>query len=103
MGQAINVDVVTGTDPQTRTFFMDRGLTGQGLRGFTGPAEAGGDRVEERLARALFAIPGVAAVSFYASSVTVSKTTSASWDDIEPRCVDEIRNLFIYYDVNRVS
>lgn len=100
MGQVINVDVVAGADAQTRTFFMDRGLTGQGLRAFTSPDEATGDRSEERLARALFAVPGVATVFAYDSSVVVSKTPSASWDELEPRCVDVIRNLFIYYDVN---
>lgn len=100
MGQVINVEVAAGTDAQTRTFFMDRGLTGQGLRAFTSPDEAGGDRSEERLARALFAVPGVATVFVYDSSVVVSKTQSASWDDLVPKCTDAIRNLFIYYDVN---
>lgn len=101
MGQLINVDVAEGADPETRTFFMDRGLTGQGLREFTSSDEADGDRSEERLARALFAIPGVATVFVYGSSVVVSKTYAASWDDLAPRCADAIRNLFIYYDVNR--
>ncbi|MFN8104658.1 MAG: NifU N-terminal domain-containing protein [Acidimicrobiia bacterium] len=103
MGQVINVDVVAGADPQIRTFFIDRGLTGQGLRDFAGPEETTGDRSEERLARALFAIAGVAFVSAYASSVAVTKTAAASWDDLAPRCVDVIRNLFVYYDVNRVG
>ncbi|MBX7161399.1 MAG: NifU N-terminal domain-containing protein [Acidimicrobiia bacterium] len=101
MGQLINVDVAAGADPQTRTFYMDRGLTGQGLRAFTSPDEADGDRSEEHLARALFAIPGVATVFAYDSAVVVSKTESASWDDLAPRCADAIRNLFVYYDVNR--
>lgn len=102
MGQVINVDAVAGADPQTRTFFLDRGLTGQGLRAFTSPEEASGDRPEERLARNLFDTAGVVSVFFYESSIVVSKTASASWDEITPRCVDAIRNLFIYYDVNLV-
>lgn len=103
MGQVINVDVAAGADAQTRTFFMDRGLTGQGLRAFTSPDEATGDRSDERLARALFAIAGVATVFVYDSAVVVSKTASASWDELAPRCADAIRNLFIYYDVNRAG
>jgi len=102
MGQVINVEVLEGTDPDTITLVLDRGLTGQGTREFTAEDEVEGDRPEERLARELFAIAGVATVFVYGSTVVLGKTKSASWTDIKPDAVSAARNLFVFYDVNRV-
>lgn len=102
MGQVINVDVLEGTDPATITLVLDRGLTGQGIREFTDPAQATGDRPEERLTRELFATGGVDSVHVYGNNVVIAKTPTGSWADIKPKAVSAARNLFVYYDVNRV-
>lgn len=102
MGQIINVEVHTVDDESVRQFFMDRGLTGQGLLSYYEVSDATGDRPPDRLARRLFEIEGVTTVFAYDNVVSVTKADEASWEEIVPQAESLIRNLFIAYDVNRV-
>ncbi len=43
------------------------------------------------VAKALFALPGVASVFLMADFVTVTKKPEASWDDMQPACLDAIK------------
>lgn len=102
MGQIINVEVREVDDESIRQFFMDRGLTGQGLEVYSGPEDASSNKSSDRLARRLFDVPGVAGVFLYANVLSVTKGGDATWDDMVPRVEEIVRNLFISYDVNRV-
>lgn len=102
MGQIINVEVCEVDDDSVRQFFMDRGLTGQGLEVYSRLEDASSNKSSDRLARRLFEVPGVAGVFLYSNVLSVAKADDASWDDIVPRVEEIVRNLFVAYDVNRV-
>lgn len=102
MGQIINAEARAVDHDDVRQFFMDRGLTGQGLVAYRSVADATSSRPADRLARDLFGIDGVRAVFLYGNVLSVTKADAARWDDIVPRVESLVRNLFISYDVNRV-
>lgn len=102
MGQVINVKVLEGPDPDVRHFEMDRGLTGMGFRAYRDPDDATTDKPDDLLARRILAIDGVETAFVYGSVVSVSRAEGVDWSDLVPAIENEIRNLFVYYDVNRV-
>ena len=102
MGQVINVTTAPSLEPSVRKFVMDRSLTGMGLREFWTPEDAAQHEPADTLAARLFALTGVATVFVNGSVVTVTAVDAATWGQLEGQVVDEIRNLFVHYDINRV-
>jgi hypothetical protein len=100
VGQPVRVTVKDTLDSNVKRFETDRWLTGMGGRLYFAPAfrptgapvpRAGS--LEERI----LAIPGVASVYVYGSTITVSKDQEATWEDLQPKISAEIENAFRFY------
>ena len=95
MGQPITVTSRPGVRPEVMLFELNRSLTGMQTDRYASVDDATGVKPPDELARRLFAL-GVAGVTIYSSSVTVT-APAAQWDDLRPKVEDTIINLFLYY------
>lgn len=85
--------VIRGEDtpnPNARRYLVDRPVQEERKGRFFPRA----DEADHPLARALFGIEGVAAVMLLPTSVTVTKTASASWHDVDAEAQRAIEQHF---------
>jgi hypothetical protein len=95
MGQDITVTVHRGASPDVRIFATNRSLTGMEIERYTSLSEAKGRRPPDVLASRLLGM-GATHVTVYSSDVTV-EAPAEKWDQLEPKVVDGIKNLFGFY------
>lgn len=100
MGQPITVTVRNGVRDDVRHFELNRSLTGMQIQRYRAGEAIPGDKPPDELARRLFEL-GVSAVTIYSSVVTVV-APPGQWGTLEPRVLDTIANLFIYYREGQV-
>ena len=74
-------------NPQARKFVTDVRVRERGSSSFTSPADA----VDDPVARAVFATPGVRAVFLAGDFVTVTKETDASWGQVQADVIVALR------------
>ncbi|HVW31219.1 MAG TPA: NifU N-terminal domain-containing protein [Acidimicrobiia bacterium] len=96
MGQPITVTVRPGVRGDVMNFELNRSLTGMETHRYTAAQPPTGPKPPDELARRLFALPGVSAVTVYSSVVTVVAPQD-QWGRLQPEVEDTITNLFIYY------
>ena len=96
MGQAITVTVRPGVRSDVRHFELNRSLTGMQTHRYTASESVAGTKPPDELARRLFTLPGVSAVTIYSSVVTVV-APAERWAALQPEVEDTMANLFIYY------
>ena len=96
MGQAITVTVRPGVRSDVKNFELNRSLTGMQTHRYTSAEPVAGTKPPDELARRLFELAGVSAVTIYSSVVTVVAPPER-WSELQPRVEDTIANLFIYY------
>ncbi len=95
MGQEITVTARAGTEPSVRLFDCNRSITGMEIERYANLDDARGGRPPDVLARRLFDL-GATRVTVYSSAVTV-EAPPERWDELEPKVLDTIRNLFGFY------
>lgn len=83
------IQTQTTPDPDVINFFPDAPLTGKGRAEFT---DAKTMR-KSPLAEQLFDLGGIASVFITSDMVSVTKTASASWDDLKPLILAEIMDF----------
>ncbi|HEX2737674.1 MAG TPA: hypothetical protein VHP57_06010 [Acidimicrobiia bacterium] len=98
MGQTITVTARAGTSPSVRIFDCNRSLTSMHIERYSSAEAAAGDRPPDVLARRLFEL-GASSVSIY-SNVTTVEAPVERWADLEPKVIDTIEYLFLYYGEN---
>ncbi|MBI1784754.1 NifU family protein [Candidatus Sumerlaeota bacterium] len=86
--QKIAVFVEPTPNPNSLKFIVGRDIISKGSFEFANAADA----ANSMLASALFAIQGVEGVFIGKDFVTVRKTVSASWDEIEPKAIQTIED-----------
>ena len=96
MGQPITVTARPGVRGDVMNFELNRSLTGMETHRYTAAVPPTGPKPPDELARRLFEIPGVSAVTVYSSVVTVVAPQD-QWAGLRSRVEDMITNLFIYY------
>lgn len=100
MGMPVEVVVKPTLDASVRRFETNRWFTGMGGRLYFAeeyrPQSAQAPQ-EGSLEAKILAIRGVVSVYVYGSTVTVSKDSEHSWEELEPKVADVIRNAFVYY------
>lgn len=77
-------------NPNARRYLVDRPVQEQPKGRFFPSA----DKADDPLARSLFEVDGVAAVMLLPTSVTVTKTASASWDVLDADAQRAIARYF---------
>jgi len=98
MGQPITVTARAGASPSVRLFDCNRSLTSMAIERYASAENAGGDRPPDVLARRLFEL-GASSVTVYSSVVTV-EAPAERWAELEPKVIDTIEYLFLYYGDN---
>jgi|SRR5438105_13396353 len=96
MGQPITVTVRPGVRGDVKHFELNRSLTGMQTHRYTEAEPVTGTKPPDELARRLFALGPVSALTIYSSVVTVV-APAEQWDALRPQVEDTIVNLFIYY------
>ena len=96
MGQAITVTVRSGVRGDVKHFELNRSLTGMQTHRYTNAESVTGTKPPDELARRIFTLPGVSAVTIYSSVVTVV-APAEQWATLQPKVEDTIANLFIHY------
>ena len=96
MGQPITVTVRPGVRGDVKHFELNRSLTGMQTHRYTDAEPVTGTKPPDELARRLFALGPVSALTIYSSVVTVV-APAEQWDALRPQVEDTIVNLFIYY------
>ena len=96
MGQAITVTVRPGVRGDVKHFELNRSLTGMQTDRYTKSVPVTGPKPPDELARRLFELDGVSAVTIYSSVVTVVAPAD-QWGALQPKVEDAITNLFIHY------
>jgi hypothetical protein len=87
---AVNVQVSTSPNEHALKFTLDRQVIESGHKTYAN-AEAA---EESPVAKALFALQGVASVFLMADFITVTKETDASWDTLQSTAVETIQASF---------
>ena len=93
MGQPVAVVERPSSRPGVVRFEINRSLTGMGHERYRSPADAGGDRPPDVLARLLFERGGVDAVHVFSNVITVDLAEGAGPEGIK----ELIEQLFIHY------
>ena len=96
MGQAITVTVRPGVRGDVKHFELNRSLTGMQTHSYVKSAPVTGVKPPDELARRLFELDGVSAVTIYSSVVTVVAPAD-EWGALQAKVEDTITNLFIHY------
>jgi scaffold Nfu/NifU family protein len=96
MGQPITVTVRPGVRGDVMHFEFNRSLTGMQTYRYTSAEPVIGIKPPDELARRLFTLGGVSAVTIYSSVATVV-APAEQWGALQPQVEDTIANLFIYY------
>jgi hypothetical protein len=87
----VDVRVQRTPNPNALKFSLGRSvLTGSASRTIASADAARGDPIAEPL----FALAGVQSVFMVADFVTVIKTPAASWDELAPRIVSSLQEVF---------
>lgn len=86
----IQIRVQQTPNPNSLLYHVDRTVTEERMEQFNSAAEAEGNE----LAKALFAVDGVASVFFMPNSITVSKSPGAAWPSVGPAAEEAIRDHF---------
>lgn len=86
----VQIRVQQTPNPNSLLYHVDRTVTEERMKQYNSADEAGDDP----LAKALFAVEGVATVFFMPSSITVSKVPDGDWSEIGPAAEDAIRDHF---------
>lgn len=81
------IDIEPTPNPDALKFILDGSVLGAGSRSFDTPASA----AQDPLAAALFAVNGVQSVFYMAQFVTVTKTPSVTWTDLQPSVINAIK------------
>jgi hypothetical protein len=95
MGQQITVTVRPTASPSVRIYDLDRSLTGMAIERYPSVEVVRDGRPPDVLARRLFDL-GAGAVTVYSSAVSVTAAPE-QWDDLEPKVIETMENLFGYY------
>jgi hypothetical protein len=95
MGQQITVTVRPTASPSVRIYDLDRSLTGMAIERYPSVEAVRDGRPPDVLARRLFDL-GAGAVTVYSSAVSVTAAPE-QWDDLEPKVIETMENLFGYY------
>ncbi len=106
MGQPIKVSVHSVPDVDVAVFETDRSLTGTETRSYVRSDGASGRKPGDMLAAQFFELPGIMSVSVSSNLVTLRRSPAPDWDHLHwdellPRISEIIKNLFVYYDVDR--
>lgn len=86
----IDVTPEATPNPNAVKFTLDRPSVEGGSRTF----RAGSDPAESPLGARIFAIDGVTNVFMTSNFVSVTKEDDASWDELVPKVIDELRAHF---------
>jgi hypothetical protein len=87
---AVNVQVSTSPNEHALKFTIDRPVIESGHKTYANSEVA----EESPVAKALFALEGVASVFLMADFITVTKKTDASWDSLQAAAVETIQASF---------
>jgi scaffold Nfu/NifU family protein len=87
---AVNVQISTTPNEHALKFTIDRQAIESGHKTFANIQEA----AESPVAKALFALEGVASVFLMADFITVTKKPDANWDNLQSAAVDAIKASF---------
>jgi len=87
---SVEIRVQPTPNPNSVLFHVDRTVIEERMKQFN----TADDAADSPLAKALFAIEGVASVFFMPNSITVSKSPSGEWDTIVPDAEEAIRSHF---------
>jgi uncharacterized membrane protein len=87
---AVNVQISTTPNEHALKFTIDRQAIESGHKTFANTQEA----AESPVAKALFALEGVASVFLMADFITVTKKPDANWDNLQSAAVDAIKASF---------
>ena len=93
MGQPVTVIEKPSSRPGLVRFEIDRSLTGMGHERYRSPADAGGDRPPDVLARRLLERGGIDVVHVYSNVITVELAEGATSEGLR----ELIEELFIHY------
>jgi hypothetical protein len=96
MGQPITVTVRAGVRGDVMHFELNRSLTGMQTDRYSAAVPVTGTKPPDELARRLFTLGPVSAVTIYSSVVTVVAPQDR-WPALQAEVEDTITNLFIYY------
>lgn len=87
---AVEITIQETPNPDARRFVLDRPVQDQPRgRFFTDPA-----RTDDALAKRLLELDGVEGAMFLPTSITVNKSSKASWDDVEPAARAALADYF---------
>lgn len=87
---AVNVQASTTPNEHALKFTLDKPAIDTGHKTYANPEAA----EESPVAKALFAIDGVASVFLMADFVTVTKKPDASWDTLQSDVLNTIQNSY---------
>ena len=87
---AVNIQVSTSPNEHALKFTIDRQAIESGHKTYAN-AEAA---EESPVAKALFALEGVASVFLMADFITVTKQTDVSWDNLQSAAIEAIQASF---------
>ena len=96
MGQPVAVELKRTLDPHVVIYETNRWVTGMGQGLYTSASEA----PEGSMARKVLEHPGIAAVSVYGSTLTVTKRPDASWEGVAGDIKTALENFYIFYPEN---
>ncbi len=84
---AVDVTVSTTPNENALKFTLNCPAIAEGYKTYNNLEDAG----DSAVAKALFALPGVASVFLMTDFITVTKKPENSWEDLQPACVDAIK------------
>ena len=87
---AVNIQVSTTPNEHALKFTLDRPVIESGHKTYANPETAD----ESPVAKALFALDGVASVFLMADFITVTKKPEADWEILQPAAVGAIQSSF---------
>lgn len=87
---AVNIQVSTSPNEHALKFTLDRPVIESGHKTYAN-AEAA---EESPVAKALFALEGVASVFLMADFITVTKKAEANWDNLQSAAIEAIQASF---------
>lgn len=84
----LRVQVSATPNPNAMKFTLDRPLMASGSKSYSSRFEA----LDDSLAGALFAVPGVQSLFIMSDFITVTKDPGAAWEELVPALTSAIRD-----------